>query len=172
MTTGVSKSLNINFNCTYQLTSNINTRIGYIDTESRDMEVYVPFMKTFINGNKYEVAIAASSPYIEFISINPQEDDNYIYKPFSTYLKVGDNGEFGKNLYQYLDEFLTNNGHEGTYAYISEIPQIQEINIDPYATYPGDTIITKNYDGSISIDLGHRLYENGELVEVTSTEPT
>lgn len=95
------KTLDIYFNCTHPLDSTITMNIG---SNSLDGENLVPLKKGFIEGNKIDVMMGASAPYIELVSIDPQEDDNYIYKPFSTHLKKGDNGEFGKNLYQYLVE--------------------------------------------------------------------
>ena len=164
------KSIDINFNCTYLLTSEVEV---YIDSNSIDGATWVPFETSFIEGKKIGVVIGASSPYIEFVSIDPHEDDNYIYKPFSTYLKVGDNGEFGKNLYQYLDGFLPNVGDESS---ISEIPQIQEITIQhPTSSSVADRFqreyarVMKRYDGGILFSLDYILYEDGR---VSRSKPT
>ena len=168
--------ISIRFDCTYPLESNITIDIS---SNSFEGQSHLAFMKGLKNGGKYEVFRGASSPYIEFVSIYSQEDDNYIYKPFSTNLKRGDNGEFGKNLYQYLIE-LPNIGDGVS---IQEIPQIQEINIitiysDLYdglydiLSFSAGSIIRTYHDGMILFDTTYALCEDGKVTTITATEPT
>lgn len=94
------------------------------------------------------IGIAANVNDFKILSWTPLEDDNYKYIVFPMYLEVGDNGDKGKMLYEYLVEKYSNG-----FSNLSEKIYVDG-DIKPFLSY--------NYALTDGGDL-YRLHANGSI---------
>ena len=99
-------------------TYNAQVDIDYVVSEDTILTVYLSddsnlFIRDSLGTNyMFNDVNIGSSQGVTVTSWTPLEDDNYKYIVFPMYLEVGDNGDKGKMLYEYLTKKYPDSGSD------------------------------------------------------------
>lgn len=101
------------------------------------------------------MGITANVSDFKILSWTPLEDDNYKYIVFPMYLEVGDNGDKGKMLYEYLTEKYPNSYSDGLPEKIYVNGDIKPYLQAGYKLTNGEDFYVLKADGSITYESHH-----------------
>ena len=146
-------------------TYSTNVSLDYTVSENTILSVYLSddayiYIKDLTGTNNlFNDTNIGSSQGVTVSSWDPLEDDNYKYIVFPMYLEVGDNGDKGKMLYEYLVEKYPN-GFSNLSEKIYVDGDIKPFLSNNYALTDGGHLYRLHANGSITFER----YDTGGVI--------